>query len=101
MDDEITLISQTNQQDNIGNNEPVETARQVLCCVKNIGRDEFYKAGQQGLAAKYMFITNPVNYNGESIVKYKDNRYSVYRTYRKNADELEIYVKVEEGVSYV
>lgn len=37
------------------------------------------------------------DYNGEDIVEIDGNRYSVYRTYRAKADEIELYLEKKAG----
>lgn len=98
-DDVILLVKQTFETDEIGNAKPVEEARQVFCKKKSASRDEFFRAGQQGLSSKYMFVTHPSNYEGEEVLIFENERLGIYRTYKKNDDELEIYAGYKVGES--
>ena len=49
----ITLVSQTYTQDDIGQQVPAETERQVYCNVSSITMNEWYEAGRNGLQPQY------------------------------------------------
>ena len=98
MDGDIFLVSQTYEKNDIGVLTPVEETRQVLCTLKSVTQSEFYKAGQSGFNPQHVFVINPVEYHDESVLIYNDTRYSIYRTYRKSDDELEIYAEYKAGV---
>lgn len=100
MDDVITLVMETPGQDDIGNTCPTLTEREVFCRLGSITRTEFYKAGQQGISPSYIFTIFKGDYDGEKLVKYRDKYYTVYRTYEKDADDMELYVQEKEGVTY-
>ena len=74
-----------------------ETTRQVFCKVTSANRNEYFEARQTGLAPEYVFTTNPANYEGEKILTYEGVRYQIYRTYRKGADDLELYAQKQVG----
>ena len=46
-----------------------------------------------------MFVTHPSNYEGEEVLLYENERLGIYRTYKKNDDELEIYAGYKVGES--
>lgn len=86
MDDVITLISQTREQDDNGIWRAVESQRrEVFCRVFGITRAEFFAAGRNGLNPEYLFQVFHADYGGESLVEYRGETYSVYRTYRPGA----------------
>ena len=94
----ITLVKQEYSKNDFGAPIPVETSRDVFCSLKSVGRSDFYAAGQAGLALDHVFITDPVNYDGEQIIVYLGVRYEVTRTYQSSANTLEIYVGHKVGV---
>jgi len=55
-DHELILIGQTIQEDEIGNQTPIETRKTVLCNVKSVGRNEFYSAATAGLRPSIVFV---------------------------------------------
>lgn len=102
MDDVITLIKEIPGRDAIGNICPTVTEREnIFCRVQSISQQEFFKAGQNGLRAAYKFIVFKGDYEGEKLVRYKDTRYAVYRTFEPDTDEVELYAREEEGVTDV
>lgn len=98
-DDVITLVKQTaaSSLDEYGQETFTETTRQVFCKVTSANRAEFFEARQTGLEPEYVFVTQPTNYEGEKILTYEGVRYQIYRTYRRGADELELYAQKQVG----
>lgn len=94
----VTLIKESYTKNADRANVRQETRRDILCRVQSVSRGEFYSAAQAGLDAAYVFITHPLNYDGEKIVEYQGIRYGVTRTYQSTPDRLEIYVSLKVGV---
>ncbi len=92
-DYELTLISQTYTEDEIGNQIPVETQTIILCGLKSVGRSEFYNAASTGLRPEMVFVVHGYEYDGESIVEFEGTRYRVIRTYAVDFEEFEITVE--------
>lgn len=104
MNDILTLIQRT-----VGRNdqkEPVirETTRDVFCGVRSIGQREFYQASATDFRPELkLVLSDYLDYQDETLVKYNGRRYRVVRTYR-NGQELELVVErapVEDGGGYV
>ena len=93
----ITLISKSYTQNEAKAIVETESTRDVMCMVKSVGRSDFYQAQQMGLDLSFVFITNPVNYEGESMLEYEGQRYGITRTYRASQDVLEIYAGTKVG----
>ncbi len=94
----ITLVSQTYTQDDIGQQVPAETERQVYCNVSSITMNEWYEAGRNGLQPQYKFTMFRYDYSGEQIAVYKEKKYSIYRTYVRTDEMIELYVEEQVGV---
>lgn len=94
----ITLISVTKTKNAYGIETGTETGRDVFVNVQSVTRQEFFDAGQAGLQPQYVFVMFGPDYDGEKIVEYKGKRYSVYRTYARKDDNLELYVEERAGV---
>ena len=86
----ITLVSQTYTQDDIG--------QQVPCNVSSITMNEWYEAGRNGLQPQYKFTMFRYDYSGEQIAVYKEKKYSIYRTYVRADEMIELYVEEQVGV---
>lgn len=97
MTDVILLITQSVTLDQYGNEEITETEKQVFCEVDSITQSEFYQAANTELNPEYKFTVFFGDYDNEPIVKYKGERYAIYRTYRTD-DYLELYAERKIGV---
>ena len=95
----ITLISETQTQDDYGVWRTTETRTDVFCQVGSVTRAEFFDAGRNGLNPEYRITMFFGDYNGERIVEYNSKRYAVYRTYHARTDIIELYVQREGGVN--
>lgn len=75
--------------------EPVST--EVLCFTEPVSRSEFFSAGQIGIDPEALVIVNPAVYNGEKQVEFHGKKMSVYRTYERSENELELYLQLVLG----
>lgn len=94
-DNELTLISQSIEEDEIGNQVPIEAKINILCSIKSIGRTEFYNAAANGLKPTLIFIVHPYEYSDETYIEFSEDetpkkRYKVMKTYKTNMEELEL-----------
>ena len=65
----------------------------------SVTRSEFYEAGRNGLNPEYRFTMFFGDYSGESVVEYNGDTYSVYRTYLRKTDIIELYVERKGGTN--
>ncbi len=72
--------------------------REIICDVESIGHKEFFAASQQGLKPEYKLTVWADEYEGELTVIYKGATYKIYRTFRRNADRMELYITLKAGV---
>lgn len=94
----IYLISETYEQDEIGQFISTEIKHQVFCDVRSITRSEWYDAGRDGMQPSYIFTMFRHDYNGEKIVEFEGNRYGIYRTYIDRNEQIELYVEEKGGI---
>ena len=94
--DVITLVAQTITIDTLGNEVATESEKTVYCEVNSITQNEFFAAANTELNPEYRFTIFFGDYEGEDILEYHGNRYSVYRTYRAG-DDLELYAERKIG----
>jgi len=97
--DVIKLIGTTKAQDDYGVWKETPTERQVMCQVDSITQSEFFEAGRNGLNPSFKFTMFFGDYNDETIVEYKGKTYSVYRTYLRRTDQIELYVERKGGTN--
>lgn len=96
MTDVIQLIKQTATVNTYGIEEMTETERTVFCEVASVSQAEFYQAANTEFNPEFRFTVFFGDYEGESILAFNGNRYSIYRTYR-TGDDLELYAERKVG----
>lgn len=98
MDDVITLVAETYTVDAIGQRVATETTRDVFAHVRSVSRAEWFNGGVNGLQPSLQADTPIINYAGEKIAIFHGVRYSIYRTYRREADDIiELYLEEKVG----
>lgn len=95
----IKLIKETRVQDDYGVWQPTRTARQVYANVLSTPQYEFFEAGRNGLKPAFKMTMFSGDYEGESIIEYAGETYSVYRTYQTGTDTIELYVERKGGTN--
>jgi len=93
----INLVVETWERDDYGVNQKTETLRQVYANVQSVNRTEFFEGGRNGLNPEYVMTVFFADYQGEKVLEFQGVRYTIYRTYQRRNDELELYVERREG----
>lgn len=91
------LISRTYTKDDYSNLVPTPNPREIICEEKSLSSSEYHNAKRDGLSPSLVLVTALVNYEGESILEYRGNTYSIYRTY-VIGDNIELYCEVKAGL---
>lgn len=99
--DVISLIETLTEQDEDGVWQKRYSSRQIFCDVQSVSQTEFYEAGRNGLNPSFRFVIFYGDYNGESLVIYKGQTYSIYRTYQRRDDLLELYCERKGGTNTI
>lgn len=94
----LTLISKTFRVDDIQQRIAEEVRRDVFCNVRSVSQSEFYAAGSAGFKPQFQVTMFEPEYNGENECELDGQRYSIYRTYRRRDDALELYLERRVGV---
>lgn len=94
----ISLVEERYEQDDIGQQIPVETGRNVYCNVSSVSGSEWMEAGRNGIKAEYKVTMYRYDYHGELIAELNGVRYSVYRTYIARNEMIELYLEKKAGV---
>ncbi|OLN21903.1 phage head-tail adapter protein [Domibacillus antri] len=88
----------TTIEDELGQETATEVfSRQVFCEKKSVPQSEFFQAGQSGIKAFVVLIVYTMDYQEETKVKYRDKEYSIYRTYERPDEKIELYCEVKAG----
>lgn len=73
-----------------------ETATTIFCGIGSVDRREYFAAYNSGLKPDFRVTTDPVNYSGQRVIDLDTDvgtiRCDIYRTYRKSADVLELWL---------
>ncbi|MED1556800.1 phage head closure protein [Bacillus paramycoides] len=98
MNDILFFPVVTTTKDELGQVEVVEDfTRQVFCGKKSVSQNEFFQAGQNGFKPKCVLIVYTSDYQEEQKVKYREKEYSIYRTYERDDEKIELYCEVKTG----
>ena len=89
-DNELILLKKSFIMDSIGNQIENITETKILCKVKSVSGNEFYKASQSNLKPEKIFIIHSFEYDDETEVIFCDKNYSVIRSYVISSDEIEL-----------
>lgn len=84
------MLGQTLVEDELGNQETVDTEKPILCKVDSVGRNEFYSAASSDLRPEVVLTIHKYEYEGERKVIFEGLRYSVIRTYATGIEEIEL-----------
>lgn len=93
----ITLIKETESTDSIGQIVRTESTTDVIAEVGSVTQSEYMSGRQDGLSPAYVFIVSIFAYAGQTIVTYKGERFSIYRTYEEDENTIELYCEREVG----
>lgn len=77
--DTINLIKTTYKQDEIGNQIPVNSEREIFANRYSVGMNEFYQASSQGLKPEKEFKIYSFEYDGETSLKHEGVEYTIIR----------------------
>ena len=94
----LTLIGVFYQPDEIGQQVPTETRRDVFCNISSVSASEWFEAGRDGLKAEYRATMFVHDYGGEGIAELDGVRYGIYRTYLGRNESIELYLERKAGV---
>lgn len=92
--DEITLISETEDENRINENgfenAPQESCRTVFCNKKSVGYSEYFKSQQTGKVVEAKCDIHRADYEGEDTVELGGQRFFVLKTYDIDDDTIEL-----------
>lgn len=101
MADIIGLIAVKHSTNEYGVPQSTELPdRIVMCEEKSITQREFFEAGRNGFNPEVMLEVFDKDYRGEMLLRYKGERFAVYRTYRPpGGDVIELYCERKGGAN--
>ena len=93
----IYLITETQTQNQYGILETSTEKKKVFCQVDSVSASEFFDGGRSGLNPEFRMTLFKYDYSGEKLLEYNGQEYSIYRTYIRRTDEIELYVERKGG----
>lgn len=93
----IYLIIETHTQNQYGILETTTEKKKVFCQVDSVSSAEFFDGGRSGLNPEFRMTLFKYDYSGEKLLEYNGEKYSIYRTYIRKTDEIELYVERKGG----
>lgn len=95
--DVANLITDSWSMNSYGVYEKTTTKRKVFVRVSSIGSQEWFEGSRNGLNPQYRFTMFSHDYKGEKVIEYGGTNYTIYRTYNKTVDEIELYTELKKG----
>lgn len=95
----ITLLSETQTQNDYGVWESTTAEREIFCTVDSVTRSEFFEGGRNGLNPELVFTVFFGDYQDEDTLIYEGKAYGIYRTYQGDNDDLELYCERKGGTN--
>lgn len=87
------LLTEVKEKDALGqmvpSGQPIK--RKCIGSQKSVSQSEFFKASQVGFEAEGVIEMNPVEYKGEALILIGGQEFTIYRTYEKDTDKIEVY----------
>lgn len=81
---------------------PLDAAQEeetdVFATIKSVGQREFFSAAQSGFKAEKKIEVRIEDYNDQPFVVVSGKRYSVYRTFERDDQKIELYLGQKVGV---
>lgn len=95
--EKIALISIEHTQDDLGEWVEKWTKTEIFGRIESVSMSEFFEAGRQGFKPDMKVTIWMAEYDGQSLLEYKDKTYTIYRSYRRDDGRIELYVNEKKG----
>lgn len=99
MDDILTLIKNGRDEESPFAKPSDAASVTVFAEKKPLYSGEFHQAKANGIQLQHIMLLRNADYDGQRIAEYKGKRYSIYRTYPRNEDWIELYLTDMEHAS--
>ena len=91
------LVSKTTSKDSTAQTISTPTESDCIGKLRSIYESEFFQAAEAGIRPECVIETSAFNYHGERLVKVNEDLLTVYRTYKKGTDKIELYIGERVG----
>lgn len=86
----ILISSDGYEEDEIGQQVPIEVEQEIWCCKEKVSRNEFYLAGQNNMEVSEILIVHPYEYEGQRYIRFRGKKLKVIKAYPISMEELEL-----------
>lgn len=91
------LVSETTSKDSTAQTVSTSTESDCIGKLRSIYEREFFQAAEAGIRPECVIETSAFNYHGERFVKVNKDLLTVYRTFKKGTDKIELYIGERVG----
>lgn len=91
------LVAEEFTQNEYGVLERTFTKTKVFVEVNSVTGQEWFEGGRNGLNPQFRFSMFSHDYHNEKIIEFKDVQYTIYRTYQRKSDVIELYAEKRKG----
>lgn len=91
------LLADSYTQNDYGVMEKATTRKKVFVAVTSVTGAEWFEGGRNGLNPQFRFIVFSHDYNNEKVIEYNGTQYTIYRTFLRSTDEIELYAELRKG----
>lgn len=91
------LVVDSYTQNEFGVMEKTTTRYKVFVNATSVTGQEWFEGGRNGLNPQFRFTLFSHDYHGEQVIEYQGVQYTIYRTYLRNVDEIELYTEKRKG----
>lgn len=91
------MVVESYTKNEYGTLEKTTTRHPVYVNVTSVTSQEWFEGGRNGLNPQYRFTMFQFDYTGEKIIEYNGKQYTIYRTYNRSVDEIELYTELKKG----
>ena len=85
------LITEAMTKDCTGQTKTTKSYTDIIGKVFSVYQKEFYQAEQVGLRPEGVIETSAFDYNGERKILIDEQEFTIYRTFAKGTDRVELY----------
>ena len=85
------LVKEVTSKDITGQTVMTKSYSDIIGKQSSVYEREFYKAEQAGLRAEGVIETSAFDYDGERLILIDKREFSIYRTFLKGTDRIELY----------
>lgn len=91
------LVVESYTQNDFGVLEKSTVKHKVYVNVTSVTGTEWFEGGRNGLNPQFRFTMFSFDYHDEKVIEYVGKQYTIYRTYYRSTDEIELYVELRKG----